>query len=198
MNRSSKRSCRAAAPIVFSIIVCCCAVSVDAATPGSSAARAEAWLRWADAEQADAMRKLPAGTTLPPPSEASVARSLNLFATSPLTGSGMQQPVGRAGGSPTSSGQASGQAPPPIQIQLPPHPPESQAPPAQWRPPVQVPDPSTIPSPPLSQAPPQQQRPPVQPPNPATGATGRPPIEPLTIPLPPHPPDSQAPWNQRG
>jgi hypothetical protein len=169
------------------IVICGFGVIEATEAQEISAVRSKALSQWPYASSAEALRKIPPGTELPPPSVQAIERSLNLVSTSPLTGSGMQQPAAGAGGSPPPSGGGSNQSLPPIEIQLPPHPPESQAPPAQWRPPIELPNPSTIPSPPLSQAPP----------NPSAGASGRSPIEPLTIPLPPHPPESQAPWNQR-
>lgn len=183
---------------VIVLAVCGFAMPPPAVAAESIAARSEALMRWADDEMAEVLRGLPTGTRMPAPSADAVAHARQLLSGSPLTGQALSQQATGAGGSPPLPGGASNQSPPPITIQLPPHPPESQAPPAQWRPPIQIPDPSAIPSPPLTQAPPQQQQPPIQLPNPSAGASGRPPIEPLTIPLPPHPPESQAPWNQRG
>jgi len=179
--------------LVFGFLVAPAANGQEPTGPRTAAVH-----RWVEGELARYGQRLPEGIDFSAPSATAVANALRLVDASPLTGSGTQQPPSVAGGSPAPSGGGSSQSPPPIEIQLPPHPPESQAPPAQWRPPIEVPDPSTIPSPPLSQAPPQQQRPPVQLPNPSGGTAARPPIEPLTIPLPPHPPEAQAPWNQRG
>jgi hypothetical protein len=159
---------------------------------------AQARLRWFEGQMARYGGGFQERIDLSSPTATALANALRLIETSPLRGRSAQAPGVATGGSPTSSPGASSQSAPPIRIELPPHPPESQAPAAQWRPPIQVPDPSTIPSPPLSQAPPQQQRPPIQLPNPTGGMQARPPVDLPVIPLPPHPPESQAPRNQRG
>ncbi len=214
MRRTGKLVRRALSAIVL-LALCEAGTLQRANAQGSFAERSEATLRWADAEAADVLRDSPSGTVLPPPSPAAIAAAFDLFASSPLTGArvpvppqpGVSQPSAAPLGqpSPTSSVRAAqGHAgtptpsPPPITIQLPPPPPERYAPAARWRPPVQVPDPSTIPIPPLAQAPPQQQRPPIQLPSPPGETVGRPPIDLPVIPLPPHPPEAQAPWRQGG
>ena len=183
---------------VISFVICGFGATWSAIAQESYAARSEAMMRWAEAELAEVLRELPPGTELPPPSDSAIASSLNLFSSSPLTGNGIQQTATSAVGSPPPAGGTTGQSPPPITIQMPPNPPERYAPAAQWKPPIQMPDPSTIPSPPQAQAPPTQQRPPIQLPNPSGGAVGRPPIQLPAIPLPPHPPEAQAPWRQGG
>lgn len=198
MTLSHDRPLRLAALAAIPLVIFGYAGAGSAEAQGTHAAQSEELIRWAEAQAAEVLRDLPPGTGLPPPSAAAIDDALRLFSTSPLSRVGAPQQAAMVGGSSQPSGGQTTQSLPPITIQLPPHPPESQAPPAQWRPPIQIPDPSAIPSPPLTQAPPQQQQPPIQLPNPSAGASGRPPIEPLTIPLPPHPPESQAPWNQRG
>ena len=159
----------------------------------SHADQSEALLRWADSVLP---AELPPGTKLPPPGAATITRVSAIIASSPLTGTD----PGAGGSVPPASG-ASSQSPPPITIQLPPHPPERHAPSIPGKPPIQMPDPSSIPTPPVQQAPPSQERPPIPIPGASPGASPsapvRPPIlDPATIPLPPPPPEDQAPGRQ--
>jgi len=164
----------------------------------TSTTQAQELIQLAEEGVAETMKNLPAGSILPPPSAAGITSALNLFSTSPLTGSGIQESGTGTGSLSPNSGATTNQSPPPYTIQLPPPPPEKYAPPAQWRPPIQIPNPSTITSPPLAQAPQQQWRPPIEMPNPSSGTTGAQPIQLPIIPLPPHPPEEQAPWNKGG
>jgi hypothetical protein len=191
VNRSHGRLIRLATLATITLVICGPGAVEIAQAQQTYAAESEELIRWANAEIAKTLQGLSAGPGLPPPSAAGIASALDVFSTSPLTGGGTQPPGAGAGG-------ATGESPPQLTIQLPPHPPERYAPAPQWRPPVQMPDPSTIPSPPQSQAPPQQQRPPIQLPFPPGGSQIKRPPELPTIPLPPHPPEEQAPWRRRG
>ena len=190
MNRSLDRLFRGALPAAVALVICGIWEVRSAASQESLAAQSEALIRWADEGMAEVMRGLPAGTKLPPPSATAVDGALDLFSTSPLTGQGFAEPTGGVGQPTIASTQSRREesvggslqsgAMPPITIQLPPTPPESQAP---WG---QAQTPAARSRPAVGGAPTTPAQPPANLPNPTT------------IPLPPHPPESQAPWQQGG
>ncbi len=214
MKKPRNRRPRFAAPAAMPLAICVFSAVLAAESHASRIDQSAALLRWAEAEISVAIAHAPGGTALPPPSPAAISGALDLFSTSPLTGQGARRPNAGPDHSALGSAVASSMAqpergpqvqlgsPPPITVQLPPPPPERYAPSARGLPPIQIPDPETIPSPPATQAPPARWQPPIEIPRPAAGgAPARPPIQipdASAIPLPPPPPEEQAPWLQGG
>lgn len=188
------RGKRVTASAVIAVLSCAVSGNVLAASPGWDTLLTDVRLLLAQP-----LPQPPDGTTLPPaiPADQLVqeVRAMLLGGTSasPSTSApgaaGPTTPVATGSVAATSATSL-----PALTIQLPPAPPEKYAPTSSTRPPIDMPDPSTIPVPPATQAVTQTARPPIQ--LPASIRTVRPPIElpgDFTIPLPPHPPAEQAP-----
>ena len=186
--------CHLVALITFNLISFGFCIVQFAGAQETNAIQTDELERLIGSKLANNIRQLSGGSESITPTPEVISNMLSLFSTSPLTRNDVQQSETEGNRSTLISSEKSNQSSTPITFQLPPHPPEKYAPASQWRPPIQLPEPSTIPTPPMVQAPIQQRSPPIKIPNPSGATTETPPIQLPVIPLPPHPPEEQAPW----